>query len=118
MCRVARICALAPPRRRVDEGTAYKLTTVAGESLWVSLPDELARPSGVVAVPRVPIPVDAELTTAPAREAANWYCDDFPKCEVTVVDRVERMRRPRAPKAARGDKGRPSRQGRFSSGAA
>jgi hypothetical protein len=84
----ARICGLAPPRRRVDEGTAYKLTTVAGESLWVSLPDELAAPSGVVAVPRVPIRVNAGLTTAPAPEAADRYCDGFPECEVTVVDRV------------------------------
>jgi hypothetical protein len=84
----ARICALAPPRRRVDEGTAYKLTTVAGESFWVVLPNELAPPSGVVAVPRVPIRVNAGLTTAPAREAADRYCDDFHECEVTVVDRV------------------------------
>jgi hypothetical protein len=72
----------------VDEGTAYKLTTVAGESFWVVIPDELAPPSGVVAVPRVPIRVNADLTTAPARVAADRYCDDFHDCEVTVVDRV------------------------------
>jgi hypothetical protein len=84
----ARICALAPPRRRVDEGTAYKLTTVAGESFWAVLPDELGPPSGVVAVPGVPIRVNADLTSAPAREAADRYCHDFSECEVTVVDRV------------------------------
>jgi hypothetical protein len=84
----ARICALAPPRLRVDEGTAYKLTTVAGESFWVVLPDELAPPSGVVAVPGVPIRVHADLTTVPAREAADRHCDNFHDCEVTVVDRV------------------------------
>jgi hypothetical protein len=84
----ARICALAPPRRRVDDGTAYRLTTVAGESFWVVIADELALPSGVVAVPGVPIRVNAHLTTNPAREAADRYCDDFHDCEVTVVDRL------------------------------
>lgn len=83
-----RICALAPPRRRVDDGTAYKLTTIAGESFWVVLGDEHALSSGVVAVPTVPIRVNAGLTTAPAREAADRFCDDFRTCEVAVVDRV------------------------------
>jgi hypothetical protein len=84
----ARICALVPPRRRVDEGTAYKLTTVAGESFWVVLPDELGPPSRVVAVRSVPIRVNADLTTVPSREAADRYCDDVSECELTVVDRV------------------------------
>jgi hypothetical protein len=84
----ARICGLAPPRRRLDEGTAYKLTTVTGVSFWVVLRDGLARPSGVVAVPRVPTPSNADLTTAAARDVANRYCDGFPACEVTVVERV------------------------------
>jgi hypothetical protein len=38
----ARICGIAPPRRCVDEGTAYKLTAVAGEGFCVVLTDELA----------------------------------------------------------------------------
>jgi hypothetical protein len=84
----ARICGLAPPRRRVAEGTAYKLTTVAGESFWLVIPDGLAPPAGVVAVPKVPIRVNAGLTTAPAPAAADRYCDDFPECEATVIDRV------------------------------
>jgi hypothetical protein len=83
-----RICALAPPFRRVDGGSAYKLTTVAGESFWAVLPDELAPPSAVVAVPGVPLGVNAGLTTAAARDAADRYCDHSPRCEVTAVDRV------------------------------
>jgi hypothetical protein len=35
----------------VDEGTAYKLTAVAGEGFCVVLTDELAPSSSVVAVP-------------------------------------------------------------------
>ena len=72
----------------MDGGSAYKLTTVAGESFWAVLPDELAPPSAVVAVPGVPIGVNAGLTTAAARDAADRYCDNFPRCEVTAVDRV------------------------------
>jgi hypothetical protein len=83
-----RLCALAPPRRRVEDGTAYKVATVAGERFWVVLPEELAPSSGVVAVPEVPIRVNAHVSTAPAREAADRYCDGFPECEATVVDRV------------------------------
>jgi hypothetical protein len=83
----ARICGLAPPRRRAEQGSAYKVTTIGGESFWVILPDELAPSSGVVAVPDVPVGVRAELTTAPAREAADRSCDDFPACEPAVVSR-------------------------------
>lgn len=83
----ARICALAPPHRGVEGGSAYKVTTISGESFWVVLPDELAPSSGVVAVPGVPIRVNAGLTIASAREAADRYCDSFPKCEPIVVDR-------------------------------
>ncbi len=72
----------------MDGGLAYKLTTVAGESFWAVLPDELAPPSAVVAVPGVPIGVNAGLTTAAARDAADRHCDHFSKCEVTAVDRV------------------------------
>ena len=82
-----RICALAPPHRTVEGGRAYKLTTIDGESFWVVLPDELAPSSGVVAVPGVPIHVNAGLTTASARETANRSCDDLPKCEPIVVNR-------------------------------
>jgi hypothetical protein len=83
----ARICALAPPHRIAEKGTAYKVTTISGESFWVVLPDELAPSSGVVVVPGVPIRVNAGLTTASAREAADRYCDDFPKCEPIAVNR-------------------------------
>jgi hypothetical protein len=89
----ARICGLAPPHRRAGNEVAYKLTTVGGESFWVILPDELARPSGVVAVPDVPVRVNAELTTAPAREAAARYCDGFPACEPAAVSH-ERLPEP------------------------
>ena len=90
----ARMCGLAPPLRHVEQGSAYKLTMVAGESFWAVLPDELGRPTAVVAIPTAPIGVtaeigvNAELTTAPAREAADRDCDGFRECEVTVVDRV------------------------------
>ena len=82
-----RICALAPLRRPVREGTAYKVTTVSGDGFWVVLPDELAPSSGVVAVPGVPLRGKAHLTTASARDAADRYCDGFRKCEPTVVNR-------------------------------
>jgi hypothetical protein len=78
----------------VEQGSAYKLTTIAGESFWVVLPDELGRPTAVVAIPSAPIAVNAKiginagLTTAPAREAADRSCDGFRECEVTVVDRL------------------------------
>lgn len=84
----ARICGLAPPHRRTEQGSAYKVTTIGGESFWVILPEELSPPSGVVAVPGVPGRVNAGLTTAPAREAADRYCDGFPRCEPAVVHRV------------------------------
>jgi hypothetical protein len=83
----ARICGLAPPQHRAENGRAYKVATIGGESFWVFLPDELAPPAGVVAAPTVPVGFSAELTTAPAREAADRYCDAFPECEPTVVDR-------------------------------
>ncbi len=83
----AGICSLAPPHRPVQGGNAFKVTTVTGESFWVILPDELAPPAGVVAVPGVPVRVNAGLTTAPDREAADSYCDDFPECEPIVVTR-------------------------------
>jgi hypothetical protein len=82
-----RICALAPPHRRVQGGSAYKVTTITGEGFWVVLPDELAPSSGVVAVPGVPIRGKAHLTTASARDAADRYCDGFRKCEPSVVNR-------------------------------
>jgi hypothetical protein len=71
----------------VEGGSAYKLTTVSGESFWVILGHELAPPSGVVAVPGVPVRVNAGLTTASAREAADENCDDFSQCEANVVNR-------------------------------
>jgi hypothetical protein len=83
----ARICALAPPQRRAETGSAYKVTTISGASFWVILPKELAPSTGVVAVPEVPLRVGAELTTAPPRDAADRYCDDFPECEPIVVRR-------------------------------
>ena len=52
------------------------------------LPDGLGRPSGVVAVPSVPIRVNAGLTTASPRAAADRSCDDFPRCEATAIDRL------------------------------
>jgi hypothetical protein len=82
-----RICALAPPHRRVQGGSAYKVTTISGEGFWVVLPDELAPSSGVVAVPGVPIRGKAHLTTASARDAADRYCDGFRRCEPAVVNR-------------------------------
>jgi hypothetical protein len=80
-----RICGLAPPARRAQEETAYKVTTVSGESFWVVLPDEVA--TGVVAVPQVPATVPAAVTTASPRAAADRYCDGFPGCEPVVVSR-------------------------------
>jgi hypothetical protein len=82
-----RVCALAPPRRTVQGGSAYKVTTISGEGFWVVLPDELAPSSGVVAVPGVPSRGKAHLTTASARDAADRYCDGFRACEPAVVDR-------------------------------
>ena len=82
-----RICALAPPHRRVQGGTAYKVSTISGEGFWVVLPDELAPSSGVVAVPGVPVRVQAHLTTASARDAADRYCADFRRCAPVVVNR-------------------------------
>jgi hypothetical protein len=82
-----RICALAPPHRRVQGGSAYKVTTISGKGFWVVLPDELAPSSGVVALPGVPIHVQAHVTTASARDAADRYCHDLPRCEPVVVDR-------------------------------
>jgi hypothetical protein len=72
----------------VEEGTAHKIAIAAGESFWVVLPEKLAPASGVVAVPGVPIRVNAHVTTAPAHEAADRFCDDFSACDATVVDRV------------------------------
>jgi hypothetical protein len=83
----ARICGLGPPHRRVQGGSAYKVTTVTGEGFWVVLPDELAPASGVVAVPGVPIDVQAHLTTASPRDAADRYCGSFRTCEPVIVDR-------------------------------
>jgi len=89
----ARICGLAPPRRSVEHGSAYKVPTITGESFWVILPEELAPASGVVAVPGVPARVRAGLTTAPAHVAAARSCDGFPECEPTAVSR-ERLPEP------------------------
>jgi hypothetical protein len=83
--RHQRICGLAPPSRRVEGGTAYKLTPVLGDSFWVVLPDDF--PAGAVAVPAVPLAVNAGLTTAGARAAAEQSCAGFPRCEAIVVDR-------------------------------
>jgi hypothetical protein len=69
----ARVCALAPPHREVPGGTAYKATTITGESFWVVVPSEPASPAGVMVVPGVPIRVKAGLTTASARDAADRY---------------------------------------------
>jgi hypothetical protein len=46
----ARICALAPPRRRVDEGTAYKLDRYCHDfsGCEVTVVDRVAVPSGVM----------------------------------------------------------------------
>ena len=78
-----RICGLAPPQR----ATSYKVTTVTGESLWVTLPAELAHGSSVVAVPAAPLRLNASLTTAAPRDAADRFCDQFPACEPTAVSR-------------------------------
>jgi hypothetical protein len=83
----AGICALAPPQRSAEGGRAYKVTTIAGESFWVVLPDGHAPSAGVVAVPDVPIRANALLTTARPAEAADRSCDGFPACEPTVVGR-------------------------------
>ena len=82
-----RICGLAPPERRVQAENAYKVATIGDDSFWVVLPAELAPSSGVVAVPGVPIRVNAHLTTASPRDAAARYCGDFPRCEPVVVNR-------------------------------
>ncbi len=84
--RAPRVCGLAPPHRSVQGGPAYKLTTVSGKSFWVIVPDALAPQSGV-AVPGVPVRVNAGLTTASAREAVDGYCNDFPHCEPVAVSR-------------------------------
>jgi hypothetical protein len=86
-----RICGLAPPSRSVDGGTAHKLSTVMGDSFWVVLPDALS--TGVVAVPAIPLAVNAGLTTAPPRAAADQYCAGFPRCEATAVDRAGALTR-------------------------
>jgi hypothetical protein len=79
-------CGLAPPHRRDEDGSAYKLTAITGESFWVVLPDELAATSGVVAVPKVPVRVNANLTTAAPRKAADRFCEGFPACKPVAVD--------------------------------
>jgi hypothetical protein len=55
----------------------------------VIVPDALATPTGVVVGPGIPIRVNAGLTTASARQAADRSCDDFPECEPIVVSREE-----------------------------
>jgi hypothetical protein len=72
----------------VDAGTAYKVTTVLGESFWVILPDELTPTAEVVAVPGVPARVNAGLSTATARQVADWECgEDFPSCKPVALTR-------------------------------
>lgn len=83
------ICGLKPPARRVEGGEAYKVTTVLGESFWVILPDELISTAEVVAIPGVPAPVAAGLSTATARQVADWECGDFPSCKPEAVTREE-----------------------------
>jgi hypothetical protein len=76
-----RVCGLAPPQR----GTSYKLTTVSGESFWLTLPAELAH--DVVAIPDAPMRLKASLTTAAPRDAADRFCDQFRACEPIAVSR-------------------------------
>jgi hypothetical protein len=83
-----RICGLAPPQRPAPGGIAYKATTVTGRSFWVTVPDELATLSGVVAVPTAPLRVNGSLTTAAPRDAADRFCDGFRDCEPTAVSRA------------------------------
>ena len=85
----ARVCGLAPPQRNVPGGAAHKATTITGESFWVTLSDEVASEARVMAVPGVPIRVNAGLTTAAPRAAADRYCDEFPECKPIVVSRRE-----------------------------
>lgn len=76
-----RVCGLAPPQR----GASYKLTTITGESFWLTLPAELAH--DVVALPSAPLSLKASLTTAAPRDAADRFCDQFPACEPIAVNR-------------------------------
>jgi hypothetical protein len=84
------ICGIEPPQRRVDGGTAYKLTTVAGDSFWATVPGE---PTSAVAVPSVPLRVNAGVTTFTPREAAGLACSGFRACEPTPVDRAGALTR-------------------------
>jgi hypothetical protein len=80
-----RVCGLAPPQR----GDSYKLTSVTGESFWLTLPAELAH--DVVAIPAAPLPLNASLTTAAPRDAADRSCDQFPACEPVATSRRGRL---------------------------
>jgi hypothetical protein len=83
-----RICGVVPPRHEVEAGTGLMVATVAGERFWVVLPSELAPGNDVVATPSVPVGVQAGLTTASPRAAANGYCADFAACEPVAVERA------------------------------
>ena len=90
-------CGLAPPSRRVEDGTAHKVTTVAGETFWIVVPDALV-PSGagIVALPDVPVRAESTpatprpgLTTARATEVARAACGDSATCEPHPIAREE-----------------------------
>jgi hypothetical protein len=83
------ICGLAPPQRPVAGGVAYDLATVTGERFSVVLADERA----VVAAPAAPLRVNAGLTTATPREAADRVCHDFRACTPVPVRRDGRITR-------------------------
>jgi hypothetical protein len=79
-----------PPTRQVDAGTAYKVTTVLGESYWVILPDELTPTAELIAIPGVPARVSAGLSTATAQQVADRRCgEDLPSCKPEAVTREE-----------------------------
>jgi hypothetical protein len=85
-------CGLSPATRRADGGTAYRVTTVAGETLWVVLPDDGGRMRRVVAVPHAPIGwlgepdgSEPQITTAPSADAAARFCEAARACEPTAV---------------------------------
>ena len=87
-------CGVSPPARRVPGGTAYQVTTVAGEALWVILPVARSGERRVVAVPHAPIgwlgkPGGSELqvTTAPPLDVVGRFCEAARACDPAVATR-------------------------------
>jgi hypothetical protein len=77
------LCGVVPVARRVEGGTAYRVTTTTGESFWIVMSDALRDGSDPIVVPGVLVAVEgrdahegplADLTTAEPAEAARQAC--------------------------------------------